>query len=72
LNHPKVMKAEPSWLIPEKLAAILELLSVGLNVLKYDQELSKDRNYFRILQHSHLYFSTSNLQQMPYSREAWE
>jgi len=66
------MKAEPSWLIPEKLAAILELLSVGLNVLKYDQELSKDRIYFRILQHSHLYFSTSNLQQMLYSREAWE
>jgi len=52
-NHPKVMKAEPSWLIPEKLAANLELLSVSFNVLKYDQELSKDRDYFRVLLQSH-------------------
>jgi len=51
------MKAEPSWLIPEKLATSLELLSVSFNVLKYDQELSEDRDYFRILQQSHFCFS---------------
>jgi len=30
LNHHKNMKTEPSWLIPEKLTAHLELLMAGL------------------------------------------